>query len=192
MLFNKHSGLDGLHALLSASKPYWLNYTDDKLDHFVMTNLAAARGTKLHLLAKLHIELGVTMPRNGTTLSEYINDAIGFKMKPEQPLVYSEFAFGTADCISFKRPRGADRHLLRIHDLKNGTSKASDKQLKVYAAYFCLEYEQKPAEIDIELRIYQNDEIFVIIPDPDDITHIMDRIVSTDRRIRELREEALA
>ena len=31
----------------------------------------------------------------------------------------------------------------------------------IYAALFCLEYRQDPMNIDIELRIYQNNEIVV-------------------------------
>ena len=32
----------------------------------------------------------------------YVNDAIGFKMIPEQPLFYSENCFGTTDAIVFR------------------------------------------------------------------------------------------
>ena len=34
------------------------------------------------------------------TVKDYINDGIGFRMKHEQPLVYSDLFFGTADTIS--------------------------------------------------------------------------------------------
>ncbi|MCP6003374.1 hypothetical protein NL386_38110, partial [Klebsiella pneumoniae] len=31
----------------------------------------------------------------------------------------------------------------------------------IYASYFCLEYGYKPRDIDIELRIYQNDQVLI-------------------------------
>ena len=31
MIFNKHSELEGRHAILSPSKHYWLNYDDEGL-----------------------------------------------------------------------------------------------------------------------------------------------------------------
>ena len=56
----------------------------------------------------------------------------------------------------------------------------------MYAAIFCLEYRYKPFDINIELRIYQSDEVRVYDADPDNITHIMDRIVTFDKKIKEL------
>ena len=50
-------------------------------------------------------------------------------------------------------------------------------QLEIYAALFCLEYRIKPTDIEIELRIYQNDEVLVHNPAPEDIVQIMDKIV---------------
>ncbi len=47
----------------------------------------------------------------------------------------------------------------------------------------------KPFEIDIELRIYQNDEVRVYEADPDDIFHIMDKIITFDKRISAMRME---
>ena len=63
-------------------------------------------------------------------------------------------------------------------------------QLEIYAAFFCLEYQYRPGEIDILLRIYQNDEIVEHEPEVDSIAHIMDRIITADRRIEELKMEA--
>ena len=48
----------------------------------------------------------------------------------------------------------------------------------------------QPFEIETELRIYQNDEVQIYDADPDSIMHIMETIVSFDRRITELRMEA--
>lgn len=185
MLFNKHLNLVGTHAFLSASNYHWINYDEDKLDRVYLASMAAKRGIALHDFAHQAIRLGVRLPTTKTTLNMYVNDAIGYKMSPEQILFYSVNCYGTADTISFKRNK------LRVHDLKTGENEASVHQLEVYAALFCLEYNIKPTEIEIELRIYQNDEIRVYDADPDLITHIMDRIVSFDRRINAMRLEAL-
>src|SRR5690606_36597755 len=147
MNFNSHFELAGRHAFLSASKYHWINYTDDKLESVYRTYLAAQKGTELHELAKDLIRLGVKRPRTNATLNAYVNDAIGYRMTPEQILYYSDNSFGTADSISFRK------NLLRIHDLKTGTNRCSQNQLAVYAALFCLEYGFKPMEIDIETRI---------------------------------------
>lgn len=184
MNFNKHSAIAGLHALLSPSDYHWINYTEDKLDRIFFTRMAARRGTELHELAHNLIRLGVRLPDDKKTLNSYVNDAIGFRMTPETVLFYTENCFGTADSISFRR------NMLRIHDLKTGTTSASIHQLEVYMALFCLEYRFKPFEIEAELRIYQNDDVQIYAPDPDDIFHIMDRIVTFDKRINVLRMEA--
>ena len=186
MLFNKHSNLNGQHAFLSASKYHWINYDEEKLARVFTAQMAAQRGTDLHNFALEAIRLGIKMPRTPKTLNLYVNDAIGFRMKPEQILYYSDNAFGTADTISFRRNK------LRVHDLKTGKLQASVHQLEVYAALFCLEYRFKPAEIETELRIYQNDEAQIYEGDPDVITHIMDKIVTFDKKINELRWEAMS
>ena len=185
MLFNTHSDLAGRHAFLSASKYHWTNYDDDKLDATYRRALAAQRGTEFHNLAAELIRLKVAMPRNTKTLNQYVNDALGFRMTPEQTLYYSPNAFGTADTISFRKD------FLRIHDLKTGTNPSSVTQLEVYAAFFCLEYGIKPGEIKMELRLYQNDQIVIHLPEIDKILHIMNRIVAFDRRIEELKAELL-
>jgi hypothetical protein len=161
-----------------------VNYDDEKLDRVFLASMAAQRGTELHALAAELIRLGVKLPSSKRTLNMYVNDALGYRMTPEQVLFYSENAFGTPDAISFRR------NVLRIHDLKTGVTATSERQLEVYAALFCLEYSYKPFDMDIELRIYQSDEVRVYVADPDDITHIMDRIVNADKRITALRKEA--
>lgn len=185
MNFNKHFNLVGQHAFLSASKYHWINYDDEKLARVFAASMAAQRGTELHAFAHDAIRLGIKLPRNSNTLNMYINDAIGYRMTPEQILFYSENCFGTADTIAFRRG------MLRISDLKTGVTPTSEHQLEVYAALFCLEYRFKPAELQTELRIYQNNEIQVYEADPDVITHIMDKIVTFDRYINEMRMEAL-
>lgn len=183
MRFNPHSELAGQHAFLSASKYSWVNYSDEKLERAFSSAQAARRGDKLHQLARDLIEMGVKMGRSKTTMNLYVNDAIGFRMKPEQVLFYSYNAFGTADTISFRQNK------LRISDLKTGITPCSFRQLEIYVALFCLEYTVKPHEIEIELRIYQNDEVQLHIPDPEVILHIMDRMVTFDKMIEKIREE---
>lgn len=186
MLFNPHLNLVGQHAFLSASKYSWINYDEDKLDARYISALAAKRGTELHELGHRLIRLGVKLPTSKKTLNMYVNDAIGFRMIPEQILYYSDNCFGTADCISFRRG------VLRIHDLKTGVTPTSEHQLEIYAALFCLEYRMKPFEIQTELRIYQSDLIRVYDAEPDVITHIMDKIIVFDKRITAIRMEAVS
>lgn len=184
MLFKTHSHLVGSHAFLSASKYHWINYDDEKLARTFTTAMAARRGTELHEFAHEAIRLGIKLPRSKKTLNLYVNDAIGFRMTPEQVLYYSDNCFGTADAIAFRN------NMLRIHDLKTGVSPTSEHQLEVYAAIFCLEYKFKPFDIDMEFRIYQNDEVRVYEGDPDVVTHIMDKIVVFDKQINAMRLEA--
>jgi hypothetical protein len=184
MIFNPHSNVVGRHAFLSPSKSSWINYDEDKMDRVFFAAMAAQRGVELHSLAHELIRLGVKLPANHKSLSMYVNDAIGYRMTPEQILYYSDNCYGTADAIGFRK------NLLRIHDLKTGVTEASVHQLEVYAALFCMEYRFKPTEIGIELRIYQNDAIRVYSPEVDDIFHIMDKIVTFDKRITAHRMEA--
>lgn len=186
MNFNNHSNLVGKHAFLGASTYHWINYTEDRLDERFYTAMAAQRGTELHAFAHEAIRLGIKLPKTRTSLNMYVNDAIGYRMTPEQPLFVSENCFGTADAIAFRR------NVLRIHDLKTGVTPASVHQLEVYAAMFCMEYKFKPFEIDIEMRIYQNDDVQTYEADPNDIFHIIDKIITFDKRINALKMEALS
>lgn len=186
MHFATHSELAGFHATLSPSNYHWTNYSDEKLVEWFQNRMEAARGTALHAFAFDAIKLGIKLPRNSQTLNQYVNDALGYRMIPEQILYYSSNCFGTADAVSYKG------NLLRIHDLKNGVTKASIRQLEVYTSIFCLEYGFKPSQIKVELRIYQNDDVDVYIPEVDDITHIMDRIITFDRQIESMKAEALS
>lgn len=181
MNFNDHSRLEGQHAFLSASKYHWINYDDDKLDATFMRHKASMIGTRLHAFAEEAIRLGIKLPRSRKTLNLYVNDAIGFKMLTEQMLYYSENSFGTADAVSFRQ------NMLRIHDLKTGITPGSMKQLEVYVALFCLEYQKSPNDIRIELRIYQNDEVLIHEPHPEDILYIMDKIIMFDKRIEKIK-----
>ena len=134
------------------------------------------------------MSLGIKQARSKNTLCAYVNDAIGFKMSTEVVLFHSERFFGTADAISFREgPEG--RYILRIHDLKTGTTPVKMEQLEVYAALFCLEYSVKPKDIDFELRIYQNNDVICHTPSADDIYEIMDHIIHLDKILEKLEDE---
>lgn len=181
MNFNSHSRLEGLHAFLSASKYHWINYDEEKLIATFTKYQAAQRGTDLHALARQCINLGVKLPKTRNSLNLYVNDAIGFKMQTEQILYFSDNCFGTADTISFRK------NFLRIHDLKTGETPASIKQLLVYSALFCLEYNVKPVDIETELRVYQSGEVIVHTPEPEEVYNIMDKIITFDKKIEQLK-----
>lgn len=183
MQWNKHWNLEGAHAFLGASNYHWLNYDKDKLRTVWINYNAAQKGTRIHAFAKEAIELGIKLPRSKKTLNMYVNDAIGFGMKPEQVLAYSDNAFGTADAIAFRD------NCLRIHDLKTGVTPASIKQLEIYAALFCLEYRVKPADIGFELRIYQSNDILIANPTKDEILPVMEKIIQFDKYINQFKKE---
>lgn len=183
MNFNRHSNLEGRHAFLGASKYHWINYDEEKLVSVYSGLMAIERGTALHEFAAMAIKLGQKMPKSNKTINSYINDAIGYKMNPEQILYYSDNCFGTADAISFRNK------FLRIHDLKTGETPAHMEQLEIYAALFCLEYDVRPSDIDIELRIYQSGDILVFNPTAEDIVPIMDKIISFDKVINNIKAE---
>lgn len=186
MNFNTHSNLEGLHAPFSASQSAWLRYDDKKILDVYRSKQAAELGTKLHEWAKTTIDLGIRQQRSNKTLCAYVNDAIGFKMKTEVVLYYSPYFFGTADAISF------NKNVLRIHDLKTGSVGKIEhhiEQLQVYAALFCLEYRVKPGDISFELRVYKNDDVLVVNPDPADILAIMDRIQHLNKILEQNEED---
>jgi len=183
MIWNKHSNLEGTHAFLGASKCSWLNYDENKLVETFINMKAKERGTRLHAFAAECINLKQKLPKSAKTLNMYVNDAIGFRMTPEQVLYYSEFCYGTADAIRF------DNKALRIHDLKTGTTPIHKEQLEIYAALFCLEYHIKPSDIFMELRVYQNNEINVWNPDQEIIFPIMDKIQHYDKILKQLSKE---
>jgi hypothetical protein len=182
MIFNQHLGLAGKHAFLSPSNYHWINYDGQKLESRFHTVMAARRGSDIHALAHEAIRLGIKLSRANQSLSTYVNDAISYNMSCEQVLFYSNNCFGAADTISFRRSK------LRIHDLKTGAAFASERQLEVYSALFCLEYSINPFDIEVELRIYQRDEIRIFEPPPEAILNIMDKIVDFDQQIEEIRE----
>lgn len=184
MNFNKHSELEGKHAFLGASKYSWLRYSREKLEESYLNQQAKIRGTELHEFASQCIKLGQKLPSSHKTLNMFVNDAIGYRMQTEQILYYSENCFGTADAISYKEKT----RKLRVHDLKTGATPASMDQLLIYVALFCLEYTKDPHNMDIELRIYQSDEVLIYVPETVEILQIMQKIVDFDKALKDLKE----
>lgn len=185
MNFNRHSNLEGQHAFLGASKYHWIFYDEAKVAEYFKRSLAAQKGTELHAFAAQCIRLRQKLPKTRKTLNMYVNDAIGYRMTPEQILYFSQNCFGTADAIAFNDSKG----FLRIHDLKTGVTPAHMEQLIVYAALFCLEYNVKPGDIEFELRLYQADDILISNPNVEDIAPVMDKIITFDRIIMDIRRE---
>ena len=204
MTFNAHSELEGRHAILSPSKPYWLNYDEEALERYFASSYATDIGTLVHEFAcdrirfrapidiendeaktglmihllKNYIPFRVIdLDRLFTNMVPYVNDAIGYRMDSEVKLKYSELCFGTADAI------GVNGKTLRIHDLKTGTSPSHMDQLLAYAALFFHEYKRdyRPQTMRVELRIYQNNDITVHKPTLEEIKTAMDKIVIQDR-----------
>lgn len=204
MTFNRHSELEGRHAILSPSRPYWLNYDNEALERFYASSFATDIGTLTHEYAcdrirfKMPIDINndeaktglllfllkngipfrvIDLDRIFTNLVPYVNDAIGYHMDTEVILRYSDLCFGTADAI------GVRGKTLRIHDLKTGMSPAHMDQLLVYSALFFHEYKRdyRPTTMKVELRIYQNNDITVHQPTLEEIKNAMDRIVEEDR-----------
>lgn len=182
MRFEPHSDLRDTHALMSASKPHWLRYDDEKVADMVVKFMTAARGTRLHNLAKQLIDEGIRLPDTTQTLNMYVNDCISYRMQTEKVVFYTPNAYGTADAIEFR-----DR-VLYIFDLKNGITKASSEQLEIYAAYFCLEYDVKPHKIEFDLRIYQHDQVYPIETNHERIREIMDRVIYVNAIIEDAKE----
>ena len=204
MIFNKHSELEGRHAILSPSKAYWINYDDEALQRSYISSFATDIGTLVHEYAadrirfRLPIDPQNDEAKNGLLMHlmkngipfrvidldrlfynmvPYVNDGIGYKMESEVKLRYSDLCFGTADAISVRRNQ------LRIHDLKTGSTPAHMDQLLIYAALFFHEYKRdyRPSTMKTELRIYQNQDIIVHTPTSDEIKSAMDVIVHADK-----------
>ncbi len=210
MLYNNHSYLEGKHAILGASKYSWINYSEEQLGERIVQSYAAEVGTKLHDIARKHIQYNVRLKKTDkdsvildlldggiprfvvnamdfssayATLMEYVNDCIGFRMTPEVVLAYSDLCFGTTDAINYSEKQKS----LNIFDLKTGVSPAHMEQLFIYASLFCLEYRVKPIDISIECRIYQCNNVIICNPEASDIVPIMDKIVTFDKAIRRTR-----
>lgn len=181
MEFNNHRPLAKQHSFLAPSNFSWINYSEEQLFDAWEKSQAASKGSQLHDLAEKLISLGVKLPNTKSALNMFVNDAIGYRMTPELVLAYSINCFGTTDAISFRD------NLLRIHDLKTGSTRVKMTQLEIYAALFCLEYDILPNRIDIELRIYQNSRVIQHVPDAKDIKTVMEKIITFDKILERLK-----
>ena len=90
---------------------------------------------------------------------------------------------GNTELVAKTLAQNLRADMVRIHDLKTGITPAHFEQLMIYAAMFCLEYGHNPEKITMELRLYQNDEVLILEPDPRDICDIMETIVRFDKLI---------
>ena len=158
-----------------------------EIENYIYTKYSiASDGALIDYGMKLVENVGYLPTEVFDTVKYYINDGIGYKMITEQPLVYSDHIFGTADTIIFDEKK----KFLRIHDLKTGSTPAHMEQLLTYASLFCLEYEIRPAEIETELRLYQWDGIVVHTPTVEDLLPIIDRIITTEKIASNIEKEA--
>lgn len=212
MNFRKHSELEGKHAILSASSWRWVNDDIESLTKRICSQYLSSIGTILHDIARKHIKYRIKLNKydkknvmlelleqgvpgmvidtiNFDSMYEnlmiYVNDCVAFKMTPEVVLRYSNNFFGTADAIKYDE----ESHFLRIHDFKSGTTPAHIEQLMIYVALFCLEYAIKPSSIQCELRIYQGPEPVVYEPTAEEITYIIEKIITFDNHMTKMREE---
>lgn len=200
MIFNRHLELDGKHALLSPSKPFWMGESDDAFIKRICAGYAAQIGTVLHDEARKHIEHGFKVRKYDkqniimalleagiprvvisnfdmdlalVNFMNYVNDTIGFVMQPEVTLKYSDYCFGHTDAIMYDETE----RVLRVHDMKTGTSPVHMEQLLGYAGLFCLEYAVAPKSLKMcELRIYQAGDVIFDNPTVDDLTAIVNEI----------------
>lgn len=213
MNWNPHLEWQGKHAIFAPSSPYWMTDSEEEAIQRYCSSFASSVGTVLHAMAADHIAFSTKMTRFDKkyirlnllkagipapvvdrlpeddifeTLMLYVNDCIGFRMVPEQKVGYSDLFFGTCDAIRFDERE----KLLRISDLKTGTTPAKMDQLVGYDALFrlekCPELHIRPEEIKSELRIYQCGEIRLCTPETDDIISIMNLIKARDELILNL------
>lgn len=146
------------------------------IENYIYTKYRIADESKTSGFGMTLLQHVGTLPKEVfETARMYINDGIGFRMTVEQPLVYSEFIYGTADTIAFRD------NLLRISDYKSGDHAASMDQVLTYAALFFLEYTIKPRDVKTELRIYQGGEINYAEPETDEIEDTMAAIINVNR-----------
>lgn len=214
MNFRRHSELEGKHAILSASSWRWVNDDIESLTKRICSQYLSTIGTILHDIARKHIKHRIKLNKydkknvmleladqgvpamvidtiNFDSMYEnfmnYVNDGVAFKMTPEVVLRFSNNFFGTADAIKYDE----DSRFLRIHDYKSGTTPVHIEQLLIYAALFCLEYAIKPTSLSgCELRIYQVPEPIVYEPTAEEITQIIEKIITFDNFMIKMWEEA--
>lgn len=211
MSFPQFSHRPGDHAPFSPSSPSWLNYDDEMVINSYQNKHKSELGTEIHEWSSIQIKLGnkISNAREVSksvktfiykkyekapdyrdmlifnlrylptevygTVKKFVNDSIVEHMESEQEVGYSEKFWGTSDAIKYKNG------LLQVFDLKTGTSQAKPEQLYIYAALYCLQHTVNPFENLIEIRLYQNDDVYIENPDPKLIMDIMDKIVHLNK-----------
>lgn len=212
MNFRRHLELNGRHAPLSPSSWRWLNDDEESFTKRLCSQYLADIGTILHDIARKHIKHRIKLNKydkknvmldlvergipafvvdtiNFDAMYEnfmrYVNDCVAFKMTPEVVLYFSPNCFGTTDAINYNE----ETHFLRIHDYKSGTTPAHMEQLMIYVALFCLEYGIKPSSLYTELRIYQGPEPMIYEPSAEEITQVIETIITRDNFMNNIREE---
>ena len=172
------------HAMFSPSQPSWLHDTDEEFAARYSNKKAAELGTRYHEDAARMIQNRWRMSKSSDPVADnvraYINDAIKYQMLPEVRLEGTQDFFGTADTIIFRRG------LLRVHDLKTGTTKPHMDQLRLYAAYYCMQYGINPNDIQMDLRFYQNNEIVCYEPEFGVIADIISEVRHKDELKRRI------
>ena len=186
MIWKSYSHLRDSHAFLSPSKYHWLRYDETKLVDRYRNHSAVILGTRYHKVAEELIRLAIRLPDIPVAINMFVNDAIGFGMSPEVILYYSPNCYGTADSILW------ETGILRIHDLKTGTSSASMDQLMVYASLFCLDYKVEPKDLlETHLRIYQGEELIMFNPSSREVFDVVKRIIDADNVIKKIEEKGI-
>lgn len=214
MNYEKYSNLVGKHAMFSPSSISLADKTDKDIIRYWARKYIPEIGTALHDIARAHIKNRIKLTRYSKSevllslidtykiplaviertidfdvkyhnLMTYVNDGIKHRMVPEQILYLSNLCFGTADTIS-SLDSVERTGMLRIHDLKTGDTPAKMFQLENYAALFCLNYNYKPVDLEMELRIYQSGEVLYHNPDPNDIQLTMDQYKNANQLINDI------
>lgn len=211
MQWHDHSEIEGLHAFLSPSKKTWISYDFEKLEAAYANSWATTIGTVLHAFAEKRIlrKKRITnkskesvedfMYENGIpeklidieqyfeNLAAFVNDAIGFRMRPEQGLKISDDCFGHADAISYDERK----KILRISDYKSGKTEPSMDQLLIYAALFFVEYSKelgiRLSDLKVELRIYYQGQIIYYEPEEDVMAHMVDVVLCKNRELKTIK-----
>lgn len=171
MDYDRHSNLKGTHATFSGSNWHWITKSDEEIFTYIENLRAKQIGTELHELAENIIKHKIKVANIKSTFYMYCRDAVGFRMEPEVCVYYSDNFYGFADSLLYDEKK----RILRIFDLKTGKNVAHMEQLYVYAAFFCLEHNINPYDIQCELRIYQNNEVRIEEGDPDTILTFMEK-----------------
>lgn len=204
----------GSHALFSPSQPMWTMDKDEEdvfkryrgsvaakigtviheeASECILTNTKYTKKEAVKVITKRLVLNGISRTAFdpdylASNFVNYVNDAIGYNMRPEQALYYSKWCAGTADTILFDEKK----KILRIHDLKTGVAPAKFLQLECYAALFFLEYGSmlgvSPSDTSIELRIFQGSEVKEEFPGPDVILPIMDSAIWHTQVMRSIEE----